>query len=121
MSNVWPRVSRSPGARSGLPAKVRRKIVVAVGEAYREAMRGFAEQSLMDVWYAHLDVEDAVRDFTSDIKAKRVKTMESMLSKAYTHDSTQALSKLTTVVDGEAAHRQRAADDRARRGRVQRI
>jgi uncharacterized protein (DUF2252 family) len=89
------------GRDSGFPVKERRKIVLRVGEAYREAMRGFAEQSLMDVWYAHLDVEDAVRDFTSGIKAKRIKTMESMLSKAYTHDSTQALSKLTTVVDGQ--------------------
>jgi uncharacterized protein (DUF2252 family) len=89
------------GRESGLAAKMRRKIGVVVGESYRRAMRGFAEQPLLDVWYAHLDVEDAVRNFKSQIKAKRVKTVESMLSKARTHDSTQALGKLTTVVDGE--------------------
>jgi uncharacterized protein (DUF2252 family) len=89
------------GRESGFPAKMRRKIGVAVGESYRTAMRGFAEQPLLDVWYAHLDIEDAIRNFKSDIKAKRVRTAESMLSKAHTHDSTQALSKLTTIVDGE--------------------
>jgi uncharacterized protein (DUF2252 family) len=86
---------------NGFPAKVRRKLGVAVGEAYRMAMRGFADQPFMNVWYAHLDVEDAMRDFKSDIKAKRVRTMESMLAKAHTHDSTQALAKLTTMVDGQ--------------------
>jgi uncharacterized protein (DUF2252 family) len=89
------------GRDNGFPAKVRRKVGIAVGESYRMAMRTFADQPLMDVWYAHLDVDDAVGEFTSGIKAKRIRTMESMLAKAHTRDSTQALGKLTTVVDGE--------------------
>jgi len=89
------------GREKGLSTKLRRKIGVVVGESYRNAMRGFANQPLLDVWYAHLDVEDAVRNVKSDIKAKRVRAMESMLAKAHTHDSTQALAKLTTVVDGQ--------------------
>jgi uncharacterized protein (DUF2252 family) len=89
------------GRDNGFPTKVRRKVAVAVGESYRKAMRGFADQSLLDVWYAHLEIEDAVRDLTSGIKAKRVEKMESMMAKAHTHDSTQALDKLTTVVDGQ--------------------
>lgn len=89
------------GRNNGFPAKVRRKLGVMVGESYRTAMRGFANQPLMDVWYAHLDVEDAIGDLTAGIKAKRVKTMDSMLAKAHTRDSTQALGKLTSVVDGQ--------------------
>jgi uncharacterized protein (DUF2252 family) len=88
------------GRDNGFPAKVRRKIVLAAAGGYRVAMRGFAEQSLLAVWYAHLDIEQALGEFRSQIKAKRFKAAESLLAKAHTRDSTQALAKLTTVVDG---------------------
>ena len=35
------------------------------------------------------------------MKAKRYKAAEKTLAKAHTRDSTQALGKLTTVVDGQ--------------------
>jgi uncharacterized protein (DUF2252 family) len=85
---------------SGFPTKARRKIALKVGQAYRDAMRGFAAQSLMDVWYAHLDGEQAVAEFRSQISQKRYKKAEPLLAKARTHDSVQALGKLTTLVDG---------------------
>ena len=88
------------GRDSGFPAKVRRKIALAAGEGYRTAMRGFAEQAFLDVWYAHLDIEPVVAEFRSQMKAKRFKLAEKMLAKAHTSDSTKALGKLTTVVDG---------------------
>ena len=80
--------------------KDRRKIVLAGAEAYRTAMRGFAQQPLLDVWYAHLDIEDAIGQFRSKIDAKRFKASEKLLAKARTRDSMQALGKLTTVIDG---------------------
>ena len=88
------------GRDSGFPTKARRKIALAAAEGYRTAMRGFADQPLLEVWYAHLDIEQAIGQFRSQIKAKRYKTAETMLAKAHTRDSTQALGKLTTVVDG---------------------
>jgi uncharacterized protein (DUF2252 family) len=88
------------GRDNGFPAKDRRKVVLAAGEGYRTAMRGFAEQPFLDVWYAHLDIEPALGEFRSQIKAKRLKAFEALLAKAHTRDSTQALGKLTTVVDG---------------------
>ncbi|MGH3268237.1 MAG: DUF2252 domain-containing protein [Trebonia sp.] len=88
------------GRDSGFPAKARRKIVLAAAERYRTAMREFAEQTFMDVWYAHLDIEPAVAEFRSQVKAKRFKLAEKMLAKAHTSDSTKALDKLTAVVDG---------------------
>ena len=88
------------GRDSGFPAKVRRKIALAAGEGYRTAMRGFAEQAFLDVWYAHLDIEPVVAEFRSQMKAKRYKLAETLLAKAHTSDSTKALGKLTTVVDG---------------------
>ena len=45
---------------NGFPAKARRKIVQATAEGYRTAMRAFAEQPLLAVWYTHLDIEQAL-------------------------------------------------------------
>ena len=88
------------GRDSGFPAKARRKIALAAAERYRTAMREFAEQTFLDVWYAHMDIEPAVAEFRSQFKAKRFKLAEKMLAKAHTSDSTKALDKLTAVVDG---------------------
>jgi uncharacterized protein (DUF2252 family) len=89
------------GRDSGFPAKARRKIVLAAAERYRTAMREFAEQRFLDVWYAHLDIEPAVAELRSQVKAKRLKLAEKLLAKAHTSDSTKALAKLTTVVNGK--------------------
>ena len=88
------------GRAGGFPDKTRRKIALAAAERYRTAMREFAEQPFMDVWYAHLDIEPAIAEFRSQVKAKRFKLAEKLLAKAHTADSTKALDKLTAVVDG---------------------
>ena len=64
-------------------------------------MRAFAGQSLLDVWYAHVDIEQAIGEFRSQIKAKRFKAAEKLLAKAHTSDSTKALGKLTTMDGGQ--------------------
>jgi uncharacterized protein (DUF2252 family) len=89
------------GRDSGFPAKDRRKIARVAAERYRTAMREFAAQPFMDVWYAHLDIEPVVAEFRSQVKAKRFKLAESLLAKAHTSDSTKAVAKLTTVLDGQ--------------------
>ena len=89
------------GRDSGFPAKARRKITLAAGESYRTAMRGFAEQPFLQVWYAHLDIEPALREFRSQVKASRFKEAEKLLAKAHTSDSMKAVGKLTTMVDGQ--------------------
>jgi uncharacterized protein (DUF2252 family) len=89
------------GRDNGFGGKDRRKIELAAAESYRTAMRAFAGQHFMDVWYAHMDVDEAISEFRSQFKAKRVKATEKMVAKARTHDSMQAQSKLTTEVDGE--------------------
>ena len=89
------------GRANGFPAKARRKIVLAAGEGYRTAMQGFAGQPFLDVWYAHLDIEPALAELRSEIKAKRLKEFQALLAKAHSSDSMKALGKLTTVVDGQ--------------------
>jgi len=78
-----------------------RKLALAAAEGYRTAMRGFAQQPFLDVWYATMDVEPALAEVRSQIKAKRVKVFEKLLAKARTKDSTSALAKLTAEVNGE--------------------
>ena len=94
------------GRDNGFPAKACRKIALAAGEGYRTAMRGFADQTFMDVWYTHVDIQPALAQFQSQIKAnkikaKRYKDAQKMLAKAHTSDTMKAVGKLTTVVDGQ--------------------
>jgi len=88
------------GRDNGFGGKDRRQVVLAAVEGYRTAMRGFAKQQFLDVWYAHLDVEAAVSEFRSQLKARGVKRTEKMVARAHTQDSMLALSKLTTVAGG---------------------
>ena len=39
-------------------------------------MASFAAMKNLDVWYAHLDIEDALKEFGSQFKAKQVKRTE---------------------------------------------
>jgi uncharacterized protein (DUF2252 family) len=75
------------GRDNGFSRKDRRQIVLAGAEGYRTAMRAFAGQHFMDVWYAHVDVDDAIAEFRSQMKASRVKATEKMVAKAHTQDS----------------------------------
>jgi uncharacterized protein (DUF2252 family) len=64
-------------------------------------MAGFAQMKNLEVWYAHLDIEDTLKKFASQFKPKQVKRAEKTLAKARTRDSMSAFSKLTHVVDGQ--------------------
>src|SRR6266542_597193 len=87
-----------------------RAATLASVTAYREAMAGFAQMGMMDVWYAHLSEDElmtAVRTAAKASKkkdakaAKRAKkTARKNVQKAHTRDSLQALSKLGEVVSG---------------------
>ena len=86
---------------NGFPVKDQDQIVLDTVDAYRTAMAGFAAMKNLEVWYAHLDIEDTVKEFASQFKPKQVKRAEKTLAKARTRDSMSAFSKLTHVVDGQ--------------------
>ena len=95
------------GRDNGFTRKQFRSGTLAAVETYRTAMRTFANQSILDVWYAHLNIEDAVAEFKSTLSARRLKedktdlkATETLLAKAHARDSLQAIGKLTTVTDG---------------------
>jgi uncharacterized protein (DUF2252 family) len=89
------------GRDNGYPGKARRKITLAAAESYRTTMRGFAQQPFLDVWYAHLDIEPALGEFRSQMKARGFKAAQAQLARAHTRDSMQALRKLTTMAGGQ--------------------
>jgi uncharacterized protein (DUF2252 family) len=87
---------------NGFRAKHQERIVLDTVKRYRKAMAGFAGMKNLDVWYAHLDTENALKEYGSQFKAKLVKQTKKDLAKARTKDSMKAFSKLTHVVDGQA-------------------
>jgi len=88
------------GRDNGFDRKARRKMVLAAAGEYRTAMRAFAGQPFLEVWYAHLNIEQAIGDFRAQVKSDRFKKAEKMLAKAHSSDSIQAVSKLTALADG---------------------
>jgi uncharacterized protein (DUF2252 family) len=88
------------GRDNGFDAKQRRRVALAGVKAYRTAMREFANMPMLDVWYAHLNLDDALAELGSQLTKKRRKRTEQAMAKARTRDSMQAFSKLTTMVDG---------------------
>jgi uncharacterized protein (DUF2252 family) len=82
-------------------AKRQERIVLDTVRRYRKAMASFAGMTNLDVWYAHLDTENALEEYGSQFKAKLVKQAKKDLAKARTKDSMKAFSKLTHLVDGQ--------------------
>ena len=89
------------GRDNGFAAAEARRVAVAAAARYRKAMREFAASPTLEVWYSHLDVEDAIARFKLRLKKSVVKESEAMAAKVRTRDSTQAVAKLTRVVDGQ--------------------
>ena len=85
---------------NGFSGKQRREIILAAVGRYRQAMRDFAGMTNLDVWYAHVDMDQLRAQFESQLKARQRKVVDEGLAKARTRDSMQAVAKLTRVVDG---------------------
>jgi uncharacterized protein (DUF2252 family) len=88
------------GRANGFGTKASRAITTTVAATYRTTVRAFAQQTRMQVWYSHLDVEDAIDARRSEIRPKRLKALQAMVAEARSRDSNQAMRKLTTMVDG---------------------
>jgi uncharacterized protein (DUF2252 family) len=96
------------GRDNGFTRKQYRKATLAAAESYRTAIREFAAQPILTVWYAHLELEQAMADYKATLSSRqlkerkaRIKATEGALAKARTRDSLQAIGKLTTVINGK--------------------
>ena len=76
-------------------------IVASAVRSYRESIREFAVSSMLEVWYAHLDVEALLPRFQSLLDPKKTHAVWHAVVKARAHDSLQAFDKLCHQVDDE--------------------
>jgi uncharacterized protein (DUF2252 family) len=80
---------------------VTRAIVQGSANAYREAIRGFAAMKNLDVWYARLDLQGAMKRYRQRLSPAEVARVERTAAKAERRDSLRAFDKLAHTVDGE--------------------
>ncbi|MGW6200519.1 DUF2252 domain-containing protein [Kribbella sp. NPDC055110] len=90
------------GRDNGFSSKQCREVASTAVRSYREAMREFAGQTILSVWYARMDIEDFVTRYRATLssgkrKRKVFEAAEGKLAKAYTRNSLQAIGKLTTA------------------------
>jgi uncharacterized protein (DUF2252 family) len=79
----------------------RRKSVLAVTRAYREAMRSFAAMGDLEVWYARLDVKAMLAKLRNEHDQRSARDLRRSVAKAHRRDHLRALAKLTHEVGGE--------------------
>ena len=89
------------GRDNGFPEQTRKSVVRRAVRSYREAMRELAQMSMLQVWYAHLDMDEMLPRFHSSLDRTQTPAVWKAIAKARAHDSVQAFSKLAEVVDGE--------------------
>jgi hypothetical protein len=89
------------GRENGFSTTQRRQILLATARRYREAMRRLAERSHLEVWYAHIDADQAFPRLSQALAKSRRKRVAKDLDKARTRDNLQAFARLTAMVDGE--------------------
>jgi uncharacterized protein (DUF2252 family) len=89
------------GRDNGYTGKERKTVLLSVVDGYRAAMHEFAAMTNLAVWYAHIDVEDILKEVRSRAGSSARKQTQATVAKARTRDSMSALEKLSHVVDGE--------------------
>jgi uncharacterized protein (DUF2252 family) len=88
------------GRGNGWRPGPRRTVVTAAVARYRQAMRVFAGQGDLAVWYARAETGALREQFGSQLAAREQGQADRALAKARTRDSLQALARLTQQVDG---------------------
>jgi uncharacterized protein (DUF2252 family) len=89
------------GRAVGFTGKERRAAVLSAVRSYRDTMRRFADMTNLEVWYAHIDIEEMLPEIKAHVPAGRAKMLDKVLAKTKSRDSMQAFGKLTEVVDGQ--------------------
>jgi uncharacterized protein (DUF2252 family) len=89
------------GRDNGYTEKQRGTITRRASQSYREGIRAFANESMLEVWYAHLDIDTLLTQFQSLLDPKRTPAVWRAVMKARAHDNLDAFTKLAVMVDGE--------------------
>jgi uncharacterized protein (DUF2252 family) len=89
------------GARDrGFKATESETAALAAVSSYRTAMAEFAAMGDLDVWYARLDIDEAVAQWEREANKSDRRRLQKNLDKARNKGSLRALAKLTETVDG---------------------
>jgi len=88
------------GRGNGFNEKACRRLAAIVSRSYREAMRKYAQASVLDVWYDHVDV-GSVLDLFQTYAKKSARQAKKTVEKAESHTGERTTQKLTEVVDGK--------------------
>ncbi len=89
------------GRDLGIGARRRRRIVAAAVAQYREGMREFAAETMLQAWYERLDADQLTARFGTRLDADGAELFDRTFAKGRRKDSARAARKLTEVVDGE--------------------
>ncbi|MHB1138658.1 MAG: DUF2252 domain-containing protein [Microthrixaceae bacterium] len=86
------------GRTSGQGDAAGRAAARAAATAYRRTIRRLADADVMDIWYEHIVLDDAMGAFAGIVSPKR---LAKSLEKTRHRTSAQVLTKLTEIIDGE--------------------
>ena len=87
------------GRENGFSDKKCREVAAIVSKTYRESMNRFAQASLLDVWYFHVDADSVLKVFDKYAK-KGAKSAQKTVKKARSRTRQRTLEELTEVIDG---------------------
>jgi uncharacterized protein (DUF2252 family) len=82
-------------------AERRRQIVERAMRQYREAMREFAQESVLNAWYERLDADELTARFGTTLDADGQELFTRTFAKGRRKTSARAVRKLTRLVDGK--------------------
>jgi uncharacterized protein (DUF2252 family) len=88
------------GRDNGFDAADCREAAQTSAASYRQRMAEFSEMGELEVWYLRVGEEEAFGLLSAARTKKTAKKVNRTVRKAHGHDSLQALSKLTKIVDG---------------------
>src|SRR5215212_1660489 len=88
------------GRDNGFDAADCREAAQTSAASYRRRMAEFSEMGELEVWYLRVGEEEAFGLLSAARTKKTAKKVNRTVRKAHGHDSLQALSKLTKIVDG---------------------
>jgi len=88
------------GRDRGQSPERRAAAVQGTVQEYRTAMRMFAEEGNLDVWYARMDLQGLQDRFGADVEQEDAARVERKVAKAHRKNSLRALTKLTRRVGG---------------------
>jgi uncharacterized protein (DUF2252 family) len=84
-----------------LPARRRRRIVERAVREYRESMREFSRESILDAWYERLDADELTARFGTRLDADGQELFDQTFARARRKTHERAVRKLTVMVDGK--------------------